>query len=537
MVEVSPVVVRDDYIYKQQFWIDTKRNDLVVRRLSYVQRGEGKPWGLHYQIDTRKHNETTPGIWLPEVIDIWNYHVTTEGQDHLVSREHIDASAWSVNDVLNASRFELEPDSINLIGLPIPSVSNSDKRSVVPTESEAAAFAEGAVPGFRNMLVKTVDGQGIAVPNTGLYVNIWPDGPYKTSKCSYTTDEKGQVTVLVPDPPRLFKMWTQKDGYVPLFALWEPKYQPDGHLIPQEFTFALPSGTEVGGVVKDDDGNPIEGAIVEVALGNRIDEMSRRPVPSMWLAEVPGPGNNPCVTDAKGQWRLNNVPGGDEVFIRVKLTHPKYISDTQWGGLQEEQSIPMKAFRDKSASIKMHRGPVVTGTITDPMGQPVSDAVVVWGDNPYDQEGSQEVRTNAKGVYQLPPLSPGRMNVTVVAPGLSPDSRTIDIQASGSTENFQLEQGKLLRIRFIDDDGKPVPNVGVGIRGWRGRESLYNHRHPNVLDTQIPIQSDSAGIFNWEWAPEDKVDFSFSAKGYRAVSQSLAADNTVHTVTLSKSVQ
>ena len=76
----------------------------------------------------------------------------------------------------------------------------------------------------------------------------------------------------------------------------------------------------------------------------------------------------------------------------------------------------MKAFLDKSASIKMHRGAVVTGTITDPMGQPVSDAVVVWGDNPYDQEGSQEVRINAEGVYQLQPLNSGRMNVTVVAP-------------------------------------------------------------------------------------------------------------------------
>jgi len=256
----------------------------------------------------------------------------------------------------------------------------------------------------------------------------------------------------------------------------------------------------------------------------------------MWLAEAPGPGNNPCITDVEGRWTLNNVPAGDEIFIRVKLTHPKFVSDTRWGGLQEEQSVPMKAFRDKSATIAMHRGAVATGAITDPTGKPISDAVVIWGDNPYEKNGSQEVRTNAEGVYELQPLNPGPMNVTVVSPGSSPELRAINILASGSTENFQLEKGKSLRIRFIDEDGSPVPNVGVGIRGWRGRQSLYNHRHPNVLNTKIPVKTDNDGIFKWEWAPSDEVDFSFYVKGYRSVSQALVADNTEHTVTLSKSV-
>ncbi len=534
VVEVSPVVVRDDYLYKQQFWIDTERNYLVVRTQSYVQRGKGMPWGLHYQIDRKQHQEVTPGVWLPKVIDIWNYHVTAEGQDFLTNREHIEASDWSVNDVLNSSRFEMEPEGINRIGKPIAPVAIPAKNNKTAQDTNESAKAKGDTPGFRNMDVKVVDSQGQAVPQTSIYVNIWPEGNYKTSKRNYTTDDEGQVTVLVPNPSRLFRMWTQKEGYVPLFAQWWPEHQPDGHLIPKEFIFTLPSGTEVGGVIEDDAGNPIEGTIVEVALGNQIDERSRRPIPSMWLAEVPGPGNNPCITDVDGRWTLNNVPAGDEIFIRVKLTHPKYISDTRWGGLQEEQSVPMKAFRDKSATIAMQQGTVVTGVITDPTGKPVFDAVVIWGDNPYEQDGSQEVRTNAEGVYQLQPLSSGRMNITVVSPGWSPESRAIKILASGSLENFQLKKGKSLRIRFIDEDGSPVPNVGVGIREWRGRQSLYNHRHPNVLNTKIPVKSDTDGKFKWEWAPSDEVDFSFYAKGYRTVSQALSASETEHTVTLSK---
>ncbi len=39
------------------------------------------------------------------------------------------------------------------------------------------------------------------------------------------------------------------------------------------------------------------------------------------------------------------------------------------------------------------------------------------------------------------------------------------------------------------------------IAKWRGGESLYNHRHPNVLDTHIPGQADENGLYRWSWAP------------------------------------
>jgi len=105
----------------------------------------------------------------------------------------------------------------------------------------------------------------------------------------------------------------------------------------------------------------------------------------------------------------------------------------------------------------------------------------------------------------LPPLNPGPMNITVIATGWSPDSRTVAIKAPGSTEDFQLKKGKVLRIRFMDDRGNAVPNVSVSIRGWQGKKSLYNHRHPNVLNTKIPVKSDSMGIFEWRWAPADEI--------------------------------
>jgi hypothetical protein len=261
-----------------------------------------------------------------------------------------------VNTVKDTSRFTLKPESINQIGKPIAAAGDSEKNNKMPMPAKDPAHQENVTPGFRQMLVKTVDDKGQVVPKVGISVGIWPKGPFKKSKLTYTTDEKGRATVLVPDPPRLFRMWTQKAGYVPLFAQWWPEHQPDGHLVPEEYTFSLPHGTEIGGVIVSDDGKPIEGATVEVALGNQIDQMGRRPVPSTWLAEATEPGNNACITDAKGYWQLGNVPAGDEIFVRIKVSHPNYAGDAEWGALQEEQAVPMKAFRDKTAKIKLHRG-------------------------------------------------------------------------------------------------------------------------------------------------------------------------------------
>src|SRR5262249_2355773 len=160
------------------------------------------------------------------------------------------------------------------------------------------------------------------------------------------------------------------------------------------------------------------------------------------------------------------------------------ISDLN-GTLQEEQSVGMAALRARTATITMRGGLTVTGTVTDPRGKPVAGAVVVRGENPYFEWGSQEVRTDDKGAYRLPPLPRGALTVTVAAEGWMPALKKIDIQPGLKPVDFRLEPGKELRIRFVDRAGKPIPSVSVMIDKWRGGESLYNHRHPNVLDTKI----------------------------------------------------
>src|SRR5262249_55343931 len=77
-----------------------------------------------------------------------------------------------------------------------------------------------------------------------------------------------------------------------------------------------------------------------------------------------------------------------------------------------------------------------------------------------------------------------------------------------------------------------VPRVGVSIDKWHGAESLYNIRHPNVLDTKIPAMSDADGIYEWNWAPESPVEFEFNREGFAHGKASITADNSEHVFTM-----
>ena len=67
---------------------------------------------------------------------------------------------------------------------------------------------------------------------------------------------------------------------------------------------------------------------------------------------------------------------------------------------------------------------------------------------------------------------------------------------------------------------------------WRGDESLYNHRHPNVLDTKIPDRADEEGRYVWTWAPADAVKYRFFREGMAEQEAALTATGREQTITL-----
>jgi hypothetical protein len=362
-----------------------------------------------------------------------------------------------------------------------------------------------------------------------LHVAVWAQDPPKGNR-DYVTDERGQAAVSLPRHVDILRIWARREGYVPLFAHWWPAMDSDKTPIPDEFTFELLPGTVIGGFVRNEDGDPIEGVKVEVrgSQGDYGLQLLRQPIPDIWLAY----DEAAVRSDAEGRWTLTNVLSGDGFNVLLKLTHPEYISDDSWGGLQQDQGVTLESLRERTGTIVMQRGVKLTGTVKDPDGNPVPQAVVIWGDDPYFQEGSQEVVANDGGAYRLPALPGGPLNVTVVARGWAPHRGRVELAADKAELNVQLQRGNPVQIRFEDESAQPVSEVSVSVEEWRGAKSLYTHRHPNVVDLHVPNQADEHGVYEWTWAPDDTVTYSVGKQGY--ASQTVPLGPGEHVIKLSK---
>jgi thiol-disulfide isomerase/thioredoxin len=108
----------------------------------------------------------------------------------------------------------------------------------------------------------------------------------------------------------------------------------------------------------------------------------------------------------------------------------------------------------------------------------------------------------------------------------------IQVTPSLQEVDFQLESGNPIRIKIVDPLGKPVPSAYVGIGQWRGTEAIYNEKHPNVSDSDIPRRADEDGIYTWDWAPADGVQYRIGAKGYDVKEVTLVAKDDAHLVEL-----
>ena len=382
-----------------------------------------------------------------------------------------------------------------------------------------------------------VDESGEPIKDAFIHAGVWSDDRTFAPNQQEYTDETGNARIKLPSEFNILRIWVRAKGRVPLFANWEEDEIKSGTKPPQKYKFTLVEGTTIGGFVKDKRGNPIVGARVDVQ-GSRSSDAGKRTRLNTYLAYGEAEGTvdgGAATTDENGYWEIDNAPTDPTAKFTVRLRHKEFIDDEYQDTYQQLQAVDTEDFRNKTATLVMHRGAVVTGTITDTDGNPVSSAVVVWGDSPYGQHGSQEVRSEEDGSYRSAILKPGKTRITVVAPNFSPQTKIVEAEAMMDPVDFQLKPGKHLIVKFVDDDGNPIPNVYVGIERWRRSSALYNHRHPNVLDTQIPIRADEGGVYQWTWAPEDEVTYNVGKPGFVYQRDlKLTANGEVHEVVLNR---
>lgn len=314
----------------------------------------------------------------------------------------------------------------------------------------------------------------------GRYVK---DGQYGNNA---TANENGELSFTKPKRPNRFNIKIQHPGFAPYWASWSPKQ--NGEAIPDRFTAELDAGWSVGGVVVDENGKPVEG--VKIGLGVK-HKMRPGDTSSM------GVGTN-IKTDAKGRWRFNCVPAskGD---VHVEVSHPNFQPHFQ---RLAQDTFGIEAAAEPSEIIQLKQGLTVTGTITDEAGQPIAGALV----RTKFMNDLRKAKTNKDGVYALKGCDEKMARIVVSAKGKATDLQTVKVDSDLEPVNFVMKPGGHVKIRVVDEAGKPIPKARIFYQRWRGGQAYWEFDHKRDY-------ADENGVWEWNEAPLDEFSADICRPG------------------------
>jgi len=380
--------------------------------------------------------------------------------------------------------------------------------------STSLATEEEAEPGFRLMTIHVLDIQQKPIANAGVTVRAMADvfdGPVR-----YRTDAEGIARIQVPDHERLdlqLLIWAERR--VTVGAHWQSTAVQSA--IPSEITFEMESGTSFGGIVRNEQGQPISGAKV------MVDGRKQSGDGVLWFSI-----NDSSTTDENGKWQCDRIPAdlaGFEVDIQVQ--HPDFAATLA----VDYKSLSIDQLRDHSAALVMHAGFAMEGTVTDPQGRPVAGAMVGQYIKRQRHSDAARATTNENGHYRLPSCDPGKYVLAVVADGFAPNSRSVSLTAEQRSFDLQLQRGESIRLRIVDQDGKPVAGAFIGA-GLDREILLLDNTHGALAGNDRNLTTDAEGRWSRLWIPEDHLTFYIRKDGYGSVTKSFKPDKQEQTVTL-----
>jgi RNA polymerase sigma factor (sigma-70 family) len=351
---------------------------------------------------------------------------------------------------------------------------------------EAKAPHEPAkIRDVRTVFFRVVDGS-LRQPLPDVTLKVWIDGKEASQ---HLTDQSGRILIPLTQArfDRLF-VTARREGMAPMKVhLWRSSI-PELE-IPRSYTLVMERGMSIGGILRDDDGRPIEGASVRLEIKGPQDRVRE----SLDFDSLN------ARTDPGGRWRIDHIPTGlDLVRLQCKFSHPDFISPFDAGIIQP--TATSEQLRSRSAVNVLHRGISITGRVSDLAGHPIADASVRIGRNFW----RPAVTTDAAGQFQFRNQVAEDTFLTVEAAGHAPEARPVRVRDGLGPFEFRLGPGRKIRGQVVDSHGRPVAGTLITLSRWAGPPSL-----------RWRAQTDSAGRFTWDASPLGEVSLAASKEGYR----------------------
>ncbi len=330
-----------------------------------------------------------------------------------------------------------------------------------------------------------------------------------------TTGTDGLATISLPATlPQYLSVRVRKDGFVPKLITW--RLDQPSFTLPSDFTLKMEKAQSIGGVVRNDGGQPVEGAkVVLIIRGSSMGGVAQEVFNDIWERRV--------TTDKDGKWHFDEAPS-DLRPLQVTLEHPDYVSD------EEIVSRPSDAqFKNQTALLILHRGTPVDGTVTDESGKPISGVDVVFGEAGSDSTSYPSTQTSAAGHFHFGGLSikgrplPSRI-LTFTSDNYAPEMVEFEPSAGSLTLDVQLKPGKQLRLRLIDQQGHPIKDVTLVADHWRGHRPFG----------RIRFQSDNDGLIVWDHAPDDPITYAMLTDSFQSQNLVLQPKDEVQVIRLKR---
>ena len=362
---------------------------------------------------------------------------------------------------------------------------NFQLRKILSDTSSAAGmtnspFAAALPDGKKWAFGLTVIDKQTGKPLPGVQLELSADGP----KSKAVTGQDGKYTVQFDKMPSYyFGIRAEKKDFVPIRVNWRKPPFPD------DYTLALELGTSIGGIIRDEQGSPIEGVTVYLLVPDGNEEER----PAIWDYEVK--------TDSKGRWRCDIMPARLD-DVRIRLAHPDFINDDVYGTTPKPH---MERLRDMTGVMIMKKGIPVAGKVLDADGKPVRKVSVIQGS---DRWGAHypSATTDDQGSFKFNNAKPGPMILTVQAAGFAPDLKEITVSKAMPPVEFRLQSGNTIKGRIVNALGNPVAGAFVAADTWRGHRSI-----------EWRVNTDKEGRFQWNEAPSDEVLFDMGKRGFTCI--------------------
>ncbi|MCE5268761.1 MAG: carboxypeptidase regulatory-like domain-containing protein [Planctomycetaceae bacterium] len=432
-----------------------------------------------------------------------------------------------------------------------------EEKAAQPTSETPAASSDSPEPaiGFVNllkqagkaierlanprtsMLVRVVDTQGKPIEHARLQVSpsSGTDGAPDWRepllcvllRVSITGPDGTARVARPPDDNDGLQLKVLANGFVPMVAEWnwgnvDGRYDP----FPREYCFKLERAQRIGGVVRDEKGQPIAGATVVLGLG-RADYPTERPQLDI--------NDHQEMTDSRGRWHCNHAPRRlTGISIRVECNGNSDIADFVPGTsapagdklpdlfLSDAECVrQLPDLRAQKAVFVMKQGLVLTGRVMDANGKPVASAELTVAQTQHTETlGSftqqENVWTDGNGTFRLANRSPGPSLIGVAAPGLVSKQCDIEIKAGMKPVEFRLSRGPVLKMLVVDAAGKPVAGAHI-----KPSSACFNERHHPLL---AGPDTDGNGRWRSISSPEGSIPLDISKSGYATVHRTLVAN-------------